>query len=101
MRWHAVRDPNLGDYAFSNDLVVDILFDKAPEVRTLNTLDVHNFDFDSRNYNLEFTVMLTLSIICMIICLSFIVYKRKDIFKVPEDMKNELRMLEAQDDPEM
>lgn len=32
MRWHADRDPNLNDYSFGEELIVDILFSRAPEV---------------------------------------------------------------------
>jgi hypothetical protein len=80
MRWHSNKEPTLSDYTFGGDLVFDVLFNKAPEVRTLETLDVHNFDFDSRNYNLEFTIMLVLSLLSLIVAAIFIIYGNKSMF---------------------
>lgn len=101
MRWHANRDPTLVDYSFGDELVIDILFSKAPEVQTLNHFDVKEFDFDYRNYNLEFTVMLAMGIVSIIICATFIICSRADFFSVSEPYKQQLKTLEEKDDPEV
>lgn len=60
-----------------------------------------DFDFDSRNYNLEFTVMLALGIVSIIVCFALIICSRSDFFNVPEPYQKQLQALEEQDDPEI
>lgn len=80
MRWHKKEDPTLSKFTYGEDLILEFFFNNAPEVKTLNTLDVHNFDFDSRNYNLEFTIMLILSFMSLIICLVLLMLNHSSIF---------------------
>ena len=44
MYWYGKKDPTILDYNMKESLRIDVLFNKAPEVRTLNTLDIHHFD---------------------------------------------------------
>ena len=79
---------------------IEILMSKAPEVKVLSTMNVNNFDFNSSNYRLEYTIMLFLTIVCIIVTIFLLTYNT-GLFKLSEHQKSQITLHEETESEQM
>ena len=96
LRWHSLdSEPTISNIV---DPSVEVVMSKAPFTQTLNTMDVNNFDINSRNYRLEAIIMFALFLLCVISALFLFMYNDSFFQKLTEEQEEELRELEQQDE---
>lgn len=102
MRWNPNYEPTLENmnYLESDRMHVEVLMSRAPEVRILSTMDVSNFDFNSSNYRLEYTIMLFLTMVCIIVT-CFLLTANMQMYKLSDAQRTQLSQYEETESDEM
>jgi len=97
MMWFTVDyEPEISDLGSIRDDSVhfELFLNMAPEVQVLRNLDISMIDFDSKNYRLEYAVMMLLALVCVIAAFS-LAFCSKSMFEISEDHMVELQILEG------
>lgn len=88
MRWYRDSDPGLEHYGFADEMTIEVLLSKSPEVQTMYNFNVKNFAISSTNYRLEYIVFLILSLFSVIFCFTCLIFTKSNMFTISDDLKN-------------